>query len=144
MKKILLSLLVIPVLLITISSCNHSNDEKTSAENVSDAKENLKEAAEEYKEEVANYRNEMQQTIYKNRDLINNLKAEKTSADKKVNEERKLQIAKLEVKNDDLEVRINEYTNENEVNWKTFKKEFSHDMNEIGKAFKDLGVDNTK
>jgi chromosome segregation ATPase len=143
MKNILLSLLAIPVLLMTIAACS-SNDDKTSAEDVNDAKENLKDAAEDYKEEVENYRNDMQQTIYKNRDLITELKAEKASADKKVNEERKSQIAKLEEQNDDLEVRINEYTSENEANWKAFKKEFSHDMSEIGKAFKDLGVDNSK
>ena len=39
---------------------------------------------------------------------------------------------------------MDEYNQEGKENWEKFKTEFSHDMDELGKAFKDLTVKNTK
>jgi hypothetical protein len=32
----------------------------------------------------------------------------------------------------------------NQSDWVSFKREFNHDMDEIGKAFEDLTIDNKK
>jgi outer membrane murein-binding lipoprotein Lpp len=53
----------------------------------------------------------------------------------------KKRINKLEQQNRDLRVRINAY-DRNNTDWETFKREFNHDMDEIGNALKDLTVNN--
>jgi hypothetical protein len=41
-------------------------------------------------------------------------------------------------------MRLDNYKGEGEDKWEDFKKEFEHDMNEIGSSLKDLTVSNTK
>jgi hypothetical protein len=55
-------------------------------------------------------------------------------------------IDKLEQQNKKLKAKIENYENfENrKSNWASFKSEFNHDMDELGKALKDLTVDNKK
>lgn len=50
-------------------------------------------------------------------------------------------IETLEQQNKDLKKRI-DYFEKNQSDWETFKREFNHDMDELGKALKDLTVDN--
>jgi len=53
-------------------------------------------------------------------------------------------IAKLEQKNSDMKKKLDDYKGEGKDQWIAFKAEFNHDMDEIGKAFSDLTVKNTK
>jgi len=50
-------------------------------------------------------------------------------------------IEKLELKIADLKARMDNY-DKNQSGWEKFKREFNHDMDEMGKALKDLTVDN--
>jgi len=50
-------------------------------------------------------------------------------------------IENIEQKNKDLKLKLETYET-NQSDWETFKREFNHDMDELGKAFKDLTVDN--
>jgi uncharacterized protein YeaO (DUF488 family) len=50
-------------------------------------------------------------------------------------------IEKLEQQNNDLEKRIKNYR-EDKYDWQTFKTEFNNDLHELGKALKDLSVEN--
>ena len=50
-------------------------------------------------------------------------------------------IENLEQKNKDLKIKLETYET-NHSDWETFKREFNHDMDELGKALKDLTVDN--
>lgn len=50
-------------------------------------------------------------------------------------------IENLEKKNQDLKIKLEAYET-NQSNWEKFKREFNHDMDELGKAFKDLTVNN--
>ncbi len=54
------------------------------------------------------------------------------------------QIIDLETRNKELKDKLENYKGEGKENWEEFKKEFSHDMTEIGDALKDLTVNNTK
>ena len=61
----------------------------------------------------------------------------------KAKNEKKLAV--LEQKNDNLKAKLADYKkDESKDKWTTFKKEFNHDMAELGKAFKDFTVKNTK
>jgi len=50
-------------------------------------------------------------------------------------------IETLEQQNRDLKKRIEDYE-KTQSDWETFKREFKHDMDELGKALKGLFVDN--
>ncbi len=53
----------------------------------------------------------------------------------------KQRIEQLEQKIADLKARIKDYE-KNQSGWESFKREFNHDMDELGIALKDLTVDN--
>lgn len=53
----------------------------------------------------------------------------------------KKRIEQLEQKIADLKTRMNDYE-KNQSGWEVFKREFNHDMDELGIALKDLTVDN--
>jgi hypothetical protein len=40
--------------------------------------------------------------------------------------------------------KIEEYRTERKDNWEAFKKEFNHDMDDLGKSIKNITVKNTK
>jgi chromosome segregation ATPase len=52
-------------------------------------------------------------------------------------------IIKLEQQNKDVKAKLEAYE-KSQSNWESFKREFNHDMDELGKALKDLTVNNTK
>lgn len=53
------------------------------------------------------------------------------------------QILTLEQKSLALQTRIDDYEKYHS-NWETFKREFDHDIEELGKTLKDISVDNSK
>ncbi len=53
-------------------------------------------------------------------------------------------IAELDSKNTDMKRKLDNFKANGKDNWETFKTEFSHDMDELGNAFRDLTVKNTK
>ena len=55
-----------------------------------------------------------------------------------------MKVADLDKKNSDMKKKMADYKASNKENWENFKTEFNHDMNELGQAFKDLTVKNTK
>ncbi|MBK7408934.1 MAG: hypothetical protein IPJ40_13250 [Saprospirales bacterium] len=50
-------------------------------------------------------------------------------------------IETLEQKNRDLRTKMANYE-QNQSDWESFKREFNHDMDELGQALKDFTVDN--
>ena len=53
-------------------------------------------------------------------------------------------LAEIEQKNSDMKKRLDDYQLEGKDKWDLFKTEFSYDMEELGKAFNDLTIKNTK
>jgi hypothetical protein len=53
-------------------------------------------------------------------------------------------ITELEQKNTDLKKKMDDYKASNKEKWDIFKAEFSHDMDALGQAFKDLTVKNVQ
>lgn len=121
-----------------LTSCNTPAQKVDSAQkNVIEAKEVLNEAKEEYLVEIENYRKEAAIKIKANKQTIADLN-EKNKA------EYQKQTAELEQKNNNLEMRMDNYKEDGEGNWKVFKTEFNNDMDKLGKAFKDLTVKNVE
>jgi hypothetical protein len=147
MKKSILSIITFTIFTVILTSCTSQPDSSKvdkAAKEVQDAKEKLDKANTEYAEEVKNYRLDVQQKIDANKQLVSDLKNEKALVKKEDAAARNAKIDAIEKRNEELEVRMTNYNNENKENWESFKREFNNDMSELGKAFKDLGTDNAK
>jgi peptidoglycan hydrolase CwlO-like protein len=146
MKKKILSFWMLPILVILLAACTStkSKDLSSSAKGVENAKEDLDQANKQYTKEVTSYRESVESDLRENKLQIAKLKQEKLDAKQEALEERNEKIAAIQRSNDELELRMRQYRGDNRENWKEFRREYSDDMNELGKSLKDLGKDNVK
>ena len=121
-------------------------------ENVQDAKQDLSEAQKKADEEAAKaareaewkaFKENAQIQIDKNNARIAELRVKLKKPGKALDEIYASRINTLEEKNKALKARIDVYES-NQSDWETFKREFNHDMDELGQALKDFTVDNKK
>jgi len=148
-----IKLVVIPVFLAAtvFSGCNSPEQKVDNArENVQDAKQELNTEqananAEAQKaasaEEWKVFKSETQLKIEDNEKRIAELKIKLKKPGKLLDPAYQKRIDALELKNQEMKSRIDAYE-KNQSNWETFKREFSHDMDELGMAIKDFTVDN--
>jgi hypothetical protein len=95
-------------------------------------------------EEIKDYRKVTADNIAANEQIIADFKVRIENEKKEAKADYLTKINALEVKNSDMRMRMDNYKEDGKDNWETFKTEFSHDMDELGKAFKDLTVKNVK
>lgn len=154
MKTIIFTLAATAFMAGTISTGCDSKAEKTEAaqEEVQEAKQDLKEAqndlnTEAYKqakaEEWAAFKIETENKIASNETRIAELKKANQKTGKTFDAIYEKRIDALEQKNKDLKSRINVY-DKNRTDWDSFKREWNHDMDELGQALKDFTVNNKK
>lgn len=131
---------------------------QTSAEKVDDANTNVAEAKQDLKEVKAEvsaeekkaaeeaawkaYKVEAESKIDANDVLIADSKDKMKKSGKTMDKLYKQQVEALEQRNKDLRQRINAYDANSQSDWESFKREFDHDMDELGAALKDLTVNN--
>jgi uncharacterized lipoprotein YajG len=128
-----------------LTSCSTPSEKVVNAEeNVTDAQKDLDKANAEYLTDMETYRKETAAKITTNNESIAdfNKRIENQKAEAKV--DYKKRITELEKKNTDMKKRLEDYKADGKENWELFKMEFSRDMEELGKAFKDLTVTNVK
>ncbi|HEY6143200.1 MAG TPA: hypothetical protein VIV55_07180 [Flavobacterium sp.] len=147
MKKTILTL-VITMFVVTTAfvSCKPATKEEIEAkENVQEANEELTEAKRAATaEEWQGFKDDMNEAIKKNEERIAELKLKMKKTGKSIDAEYEENIDALEQKNKDLKVKMETYKNDANADWESFKREFNHDMDEVGQALKDLTVDNKK
>jgi uncharacterized protein YeaO (DUF488 family) len=129
---------------ISFSGCQTAAQKEQAAQDKLEASRLVEEAkaielakAKEWNE----FKSEYEAKIQDNEIRILELKEKMRKSGKKVNEALAQRIEKLEQKNKDLRIRIANY-DQSQTDWESFKREFNHDMDELGKALKDLTVDN--
>lgn len=142
-----------------VSSCSSSGDKvsdaqsdvETAKEGVTEAKEDVTDAQakldasnDEYLKEVETYKVETNQRILDNQKSVKEFNARIASDKTAAKEEYQKKIAELDSKNTDMKRKLDNFKANGKDNWETFKTEFSHDMDELGNAFRDLTVKNTK
>lgn len=154
MKKTILTMTVVALMTITASiSYGQTADKKTekARENVQEAKKEVVKAKQDLKEaqmdsvkEYNLFKQESNVKIKHNEKRIAELKLKysKLNSEEKVEYQKKL--AELEQKNTELNGKLNSYKIHEDKKWKSFKSEFNHDMNELGKALKDFTIKNKK
>jgi hypothetical protein len=127
------------------TGCTSSSGKVEDAQkNVIQANKDLDQANKEYLADMENYRQETATRIAANEQAIAEYNAGLAHEKKAVRAEHKKRIAELEQRNHNLKMRLEDYKEDGKENWEKFKAEFSHDMDELGKAFKDLTVKNVK
>jgi chromosome segregation ATPase len=145
MKKSILLLAILSAVSgsILITQCTSTSEKVADAQaEVNEAHQELNDANEEYLADVEKYRKETAAEIAANNESI---AAFNKRIETKKNEAKavyKNQIIQLEQKNTDMQKRLDDYKADGKDNWKAFKKEFSHDMSELGQAFRGLTVSN--
>lgn len=146
MKKSILTLALTMFAAGTIfTSCNSSSEKVENAEeNLKQASQDLDKANEEYFTEIEKYRKDAAEKFTANEQSIIafNARIENEKAEAKADYRNK--IAELEQKNTDIKRRMDDYKAISKEEWETFKAEFNHDMEELGKAFYDLTAKNVK
>lgn len=93
--------------------------------------------------EWQNYKNEANKAIAENDTKILELRMGLKKTGKQLDKAYEKSVNELEEKNAALKRKIKDYKI-NDSNWDSFKREFESDMEGIGKAFKDLTINNKK
>lgn len=154
MKKTIFFLAVTTFIVGTvIVGCKSTTKEEIeSQEKVDAAEQNLEDAKDSLvvakkaatAEEWQAFKNQTDSVISYNEAQIAELKLRMQKSGQSVDAKYQKNIDILEQKNKDLKVKADTYKNDANSDWQSFKREFKHDMEEIGQAFKDVTVDNKK
>lgn len=154
MKKTILFLAITTFIVgTTLVGCKSTTKEEIESQekvdvaeqNFKDAKDSLVAAKKEATaEEWQTFRNQTDSVISYNEAQIAELKLKMQKTGKSVDAKYQKNIDNLEQRNKDLKVKVDTYKNDANSDWQSFKREFNHDIDEIGKAFQDLTVDNKK
>jgi hypothetical protein len=109
---------------------------------VAEAQKDLREAKVDSAADYKKFRKNAEFKIDENKKKIAVLKTKHIKEDKKVNAKYNEKVLSLEQKNNALQKEIHESRHTKTDMWSSFKREFNHDMDELGQAFKDIGVNN--
>jgi hypothetical protein len=151
MKNSILVIASILFLTVTIlSGCQSSATKVGNAEDkVQDAKNELADSQRDLYairlDTISNYEQfkiEAEKILIAQEKNITDLKARLASEKKAINVDYDKKLAELENKNSELERKLADYKDDGQDRWISFKAEFNHDIDELGKAFKDLTVEN--
>ena len=94
-------------------------------------------------EEWQAFKNDAEQRLVVNEQKIADLKKQLKKPGKLFDKMYENRIAKLEDQNRTLRMKINAYEKE-QTDWEVFKREFNHDMDELGKAINNVFTDDNK
>ena len=115
-----------------------------SAEEVVDAQQDLEQAKADYEAQYNQFKLESEEKITANEKIIADLKVYSKDKKSEAKAEYDKMIADLEIKNEAMKVKVRDYKDEGSEKWESFKREFNHDMDELGASIKDLGNNNVK
>ena len=153
MKSLFINFLVALLILAQaiFTGCQSSNDKLEAAnKKVEEERKELQEAKQDANAEavkVANaeewrvFKTESEVKIKENQERIDELRAKMKKPGQTFDEMYAKKIDNLEQKNKDLRTKIGGYET-NQSDWESFKREFNHDMDELGQAIRDLTVNN--
>jgi hypothetical protein len=139
MKTIIL-VCAITVLMVATNFTAFGQENKKAKE----ARKDLAEAKVDSAADFQKFKKEAKTKITENEKEIVGLKAKWLSDNNYAKEKHDLKVDALQQKNDNLKKRIEESDGTKTTKWSSFKHEFNHDMDELGRAIKDFTVENEK
>jgi predicted PolB exonuclease-like 3'-5' exonuclease len=132
-----------------IISCEPSSSRVENArEDLKEATTDLKEAKKELvmalKDSMQQYRKDSQEMLSQYEKNLIEFRAKIASEKRENTAEYNQKMAVLEHRNKELKKKLDDFQDEGKDKWESFKAEFNNDMDELGKAIKDLTVNNVK
>jgi cytochrome c biogenesis factor len=146
MKKSMLHFAIVGVIVITGSSAfgQENKKAKEAREDVKEAQKDLRLAKTDSLADYNDFRKNAEIKIAENQKSIAELKAKKASENKETKAKYDKKVVALEQKNNELKKRMDGSASTETSAWTKFKREFNHDMTELGHSIKDIGKDNVK
>jgi phage-related minor tail protein len=133
------------VILITgalFTGCESSADKVQDArDNVTTANLELKQAI---KDSIQQFKLESEEKISLYDRNIAEFKAKIATANKENKARYEKVLADIEERNNTLKKKLSDFKDDETDKWSSFKREFNHDMDELGEAIKDFSVDSKK
>ena len=140
---ILSTVMIVSMALIMLTGCTSSSKKvKFAKENVAYAKENVVDANQKLNQavldSVQDYKKHTEEKLLDNEKSLALYKGK--IASEKIENRAKFQKewAALAKRNEQMKQKLENYSEEKDGKWETFKKKFDHDMDELGKSFKEL------
>jgi len=139
----------VAIAIILFNGCKLATKDKDATvtgdpkESLVEAKESLDEARKDYVLKYEAFKLESDNKIAENEKIIAELKAKAKMDGDAAKQEFEKELAALEQKNQSLKEKMSYYKDEGSKEWESFKIEFDRDMDNLGKALKDLTKNNT-
>jgi len=139
----------VAIAIILFNGCKLATKDKDATvtgdpkENLVEAKESLDKARKDYVLKYEAFKLESDNKIAENEKIIAELKAKAKMDGDAAKQEFEKELAALEQKNQSLKEKMSYYKDEGSKEWESFKVEFDRDMDNLGKALKDLTKNNT-
>jgi hypothetical protein len=146
MKKLILIFTVSGVVLLTGLNASAQENKKAAEarKDLEQAKKDLRIAKDDSIADYQKFKVDSELKIIDNKKKIAELKAKKSVENKEVKEKYDKKVLALEEKNNDLKKKLDASNTVKSTAWSSFKREFNHDIEELGRAFKDIGINNEK
>jgi|SRR5688572_4331394 len=145
--KMLIPAVAIGFMTAAIStSCNQPSEEKLqdANEKINEERQDVNEAIDEAQAEWDKFKADAREKIRENDEKIAKLKDKMQNEGADARERHREKIVELEAKNNELRRKIDEYKYVNDTGWQEFKREFNHDMDQLGHSIDNVFDDNVK
>lgn len=139
---LVLSFFLITILLISCAS--PSEKVENAKEGLVDANNKLDTAIKNYQADINAYKTETSSKIAANELAIKNFNSKIENEKKELRASYLSKIEVLEKKNRDLKNKLDNYQDDGNDKWRTFKAEFGKEMDDLGKSIKDLASKDNK
>jgi hypothetical protein len=123
---------------IAISCASPAEKVEKAQDQVVEANNNLDTAIKNYQEDINAYRIETANRIAANELAIAKFNVKIANEKKEAKADYLKKIAALEKRNTEMKVKLQDYKDDGDSKWKTFKVEFSKEMDDLGESIKDL------
>lgn len=132
-----------------LTSCNNSptakeNDLEQAKEDVITAEDDLVEATNDSINDFNQYKESIQLKLIENQKVIDELKLKINSKAKVERDLDQVEINKLEKRNTDLKLKIENYEQGPEQKWALFKVDFNNELDDLGKSISEMADRNKK
>ena len=132
-----------------LSSCQSSSNNLGNQEDkllkeqvdVVEARQDLNQAL---RDSVRQFKMDAQAIITENNRKIDDFRQKIADDKKSARDKYGSKISDLEKQNKELQGRLDEFNDENGEKWASFKREFNHDLDEVGNSLEDMTKDNVE
>lgn len=146
---IIKTILTTSIIGLFMTSCNNSptakeEDVQEATQDLIDAEADLEQAEYDSISDFNIFKESIQLKLVENQNVIDDLKLKITSKGKVERDIDEVEINKLEKRNTDLRLKIENYEQGPEQKWELFKVDFNNELDNLGQSISDMADRNKK